>query len=181
MVFISVAVILVGVLCLLDLVLTFGVIRRLRAHTAQLESLGQGGSWTSDLIPSPGFEVGEVTAATVDGETVSAETFAERTLVAFFAQGCTACEEKLPEFVSHAGAVPGGRDRVLAVVSGEPGPMAETIAALASVARVVTGTQADPVVAAFAVRAFPTFGVVEGGTVRAMDNDLARLPAPVRA
>ncbi|SEF94552.1 hypothetical protein SAMN05444920_1011082 [Nonomuraea solani] len=178
MVFLTVAVIVVGALCLLNLLLTFGVIRRLRAHTERLEILGAQGVRTSELIPVPGYEVPEVAAATVDGEPVS---FAERTLVAFFAQGCSACEDKLPEFVSHAGAVPGGRDRVLAVVSGEPGRMAATIDALAAVARVVTGPQADPVIAAFGVRAFPTFGVVEGGTVRAIDNDLARLPEPSRA
>ncbi|MET7328135.1 hypothetical protein [Nonomuraea sp. NPDC005650] len=181
MVFISVAVILVGALCLLDLLLTFGVIRRLRAHTAELERLGRNGAWTGDLMPSPGHEVGDLAVSTVDGEPVSSETFAEETLVAFFAQGCSACEDKLPDFVSHAGAVLGGRDRVLAVVSGEPAQMVETIDALASVARVVAGQQAAPVIDAFAVRAFPAFSLVKAGTVLAVDNDFARLSAPSRA
>ncbi|MFG6192716.1 hypothetical protein [Nonomuraea sp. JJY05] len=181
MVFISVAVVLVGALCLLDLLLTFGVIRRLRAHTAELERLGNNGMWTSDLIPAPGHKVGDLAASTLDGDPVSAATFAEQTLVAFFSQGCSACEDKLPEFVSQAGAVPGGRDRVLAVVSGEPAQMTETLDALSPVARVVAGQQAAPVIDAFAVRAFPTFSLVEAGTVLASDNDLARLPAPSRA
>jgi hypothetical protein len=43
------AVVVVGVLCLIDLLLTFGVIRRLREHTAMLARFQPGGDQVAGL------------------------------------------------------------------------------------------------------------------------------------
>ncbi|GAA0903931.1 TlpA disulfide reductase family protein [Virgisporangium aurantiacum] len=177
--FLVAAVALVAIVCLVDLLLTFGVVRRLRLHNAQLERLGSGGSFIEDSMPSPGDVVEDFAVETVDGERVARSTLAGRTLVAFFAQGCTACVEKLPAFVDFARARPGGRERVLAVVSGPAEETTAMIDDLAPVARVLAGAAATPMTSAFGVRAAPVFCLLdEAGTVLAVDLDFARLPAP---
>ncbi|HET6856330.1 MAG TPA: hypothetical protein VFH94_04445, partial [Streptomyces sp.] len=61
--FVIATVVLVGLLCTLDLVLTVGVIKRLREHTELLAKQGGG-----RMSLGPGDEVGAFSATTVDGE-----------------------------------------------------------------------------------------------------------------
>ena len=78
--FLIAAVVLVGVLCLFDLLLTFAVLRRLREHTAELQRLaGRPGFSSYD----PGMLVGHrlPEAARASGAT----------LVAFFDAQCDTC------------------------------------------------------------------------------------------
>ena len=69
MAILSAAIVVVGLLCLADLLLTFGVIRRLREHTEQLAGLrGQD-------APVTGLADGEIpepfTALSISGERLS--------------------------------------------------------------------------------------------------------------
>lgn len=178
--FLMAAVVLVGAVCLLNLLLTFGVIRRLRLHTAQLEKLGSGGEGlVDDAMPSPGDTVGKFTATTVDGEPVSLDRLVGQTLIAFFAQGCDVCEETIPAFVDYAQSFPGGRRQVLAVVSGVAAEVTEMINDLDPVARVVVEEHTGPVTEAFAMRAFPVFCLVDStGTVLGAEIALALLQVP---
>jgi len=77
MYFVITAVLLVGALCALNLVLTLGVIKRLREHT---DLLAAGSNAPTIGI---GQEVGEFSARTVDGETVSPDLLSGETVVAF--------------------------------------------------------------------------------------------------
>ena len=74
----------------------------------------------------------------------------------------------VPEFVRYAADRDGGRDRVLAVVHARPGEtdlsgVRALVRALSPVARVVDGTDADAVAAAFGVRGWPAVGTVDAG------------------
>jgi thiol-disulfide isomerase/thioredoxin len=181
MLVLTIAVALVGLLCLLDLVLTLGVVRRLREHAEVLANLpGQGGA-----EPPVGAAVGPFAARAVDGERVTQDHLVDQTLVAFFSPGCAPCEELRPAFVRFAAAHPGGRGQVLAVLTApaelDSGEHADAVAELAPVARVVVQEQGDEVVAAaFGVRRYPTLCLVDAnGRIAASGSSLTSLRAPV--
>ncbi|GGM40184.1 TlpA family protein [Longimycelium tulufanense] len=152
--FVIAAVVLVGLLCALDLLLTVGVIKRLREHTELLS--GRGGGQVS---LGPGDEVGKFSVTTVEGEPVHDDMINSETVVGFFSPTCGPCKEMLPKFVEYARGAPAGREQVLAVVAADGQQDAEAVApmlsTLAPVARVLTGRDADAVAGACKVRAFP--------------------------
>ncbi|MFF4737299.1 TlpA family protein disulfide reductase [Streptomyces sp. NPDC001262] len=149
------AVVLVGLLCALDLILTLGVIKRLREHTALMAKFAANSPGRPPVI-EVGAEVGEFSAVTVDGAALTRDSLSGDTLVAFFSPNCGPCHEMIPKFVAYARATAGGRDRVLAVVVGTTERSRDQVAALTPAARVVVEA-GDPVVSeAFKVRGFPT-------------------------
>jgi thiol-disulfide isomerase/thioredoxin len=150
------AVVIVGVLCVLNLLLTYGVIRRLREHG---ELLAKGGPAVPDLMARPGAVVGPFAATTVDGDELVADDLGPGTLVGFFSPSCPACVHQLPEFVDAAAAHPGGRDGVLAVVGGHE-EAAEQVAALSSGARVVVAAPGAEIEKAFEVKGYPAFAML---------------------
>jgi hypothetical protein len=147
------AVVVVGLLCVLDLILTLGVIRRLREHTELLANMGGGGGPPAVAI---GEEIGEFATFTVDGESLSREHLADDTLVAFLSPDCSPCHEKLPKIVEFARATRDRRDRVLAIVVGDADRADPFTAALRSVARVVVEGHDGALTAAFKTSIFPT-------------------------
>lgn len=147
------ALISVGVVCALDLVLTLGVIKRLRDHTEQLaKAAGVGRAPIIDV----GEEVGEFSTATVDGERLNREALVDETLVAFFSPTCEPCKAKLPKFREYAAALPGGSRRVLAIVVGDEEESAAFVSDLSPVARVVVETHEGALSTAFKAQAYPT-------------------------
>ncbi|MEU4572835.1 TlpA disulfide reductase family protein [Nonomuraea sp. ATR24] len=152
------AVVLLGVLSLLNLALTAGLIRRLR----QFDAPARG-------VPV-GHPVGGFTAQDTEGRPVARELLTGPTLVGFFTPGCEPCEDLLPRFVARAGALP---HDCLAVVHAVRAEDAEGYAArLAGAARVVVEGPGGPVQRAFQVAAFPAVFLVGGdGTVLAGDLD----------
>jgi hypothetical protein len=176
------ALILVGAICLLDLILTLGVIRRLREHTTHLETLLRAGAGApaASGLPAVGGTVGEFAARTLDGEDLSRRSLSGETLVAFFSPGCKPCLEKLPGFLDHAARRIGGRRLVLAIVAGGDAAGAEMAETLSPVARVVVEDGYDgPVARAFGVREYPAFCLVDSeGTIVAAEGDVVRLALP---
>jgi thiol-disulfide isomerase/thioredoxin len=161
---------LVGLLCALDLILTLGVIRRLREHSAELNRVSRG--------PMPSITRGEAVTAfetvTTDGDRLSREQLVDDTVVAFFAPDCKVCREKMPKFLEYARTLPGGRRQVLAVVVGEEDECATYATMLAPVAQVVVEEQGGPLSLAFAVIGFPALLQVardaQGRLVATTDN-----------
>ncbi|QIS18657.1 hypothetical protein [Nocardia terpenica] len=153
MVFLIAAVVLVGAVCALDLLLTLGVVKRLREHTALLAA-------RMPVLGAPnietGMEIGEFATVTVDGSPLIPESLRTGTLVGFFTPDCRPCQEMLPKFVEYAKAVPGGRDRVLAVVVGNAGEAGDMVADLIPVARVVTEGDGGELTRAFRMVYFPS-------------------------
>ncbi|MCP9949597.1 TlpA family protein disulfide reductase [Actinomadura madurae] len=151
---------------LLDLVLTLGVIRRLREHTELISNVSSGGRRPYAILDE-GETAGPFDAVATTGEPVSRDLLSGRTLVGAFTPRCSACEEKLPAFLDSARTFPGGRDQVIAVVVG-PEDEAETYRErLEPVARVVVEPPATGAVGtALALGSFPAFGVLDqSGTV----------------
>jgi len=165
---------LVGLLCLADLLLTFGVIRRLREHTEQLAGLrGQD-------APVTGLPYGATpeafSALTDSGERLQGP--AGLRVVAFFAAGCSACPERVPAFLDYLRVNEIARDAVLTVIiSTEPEPVSYQ-ERLAEVAPVCVEPHDGEVSTAFNIRAVPAFCVLDGaGSVIAYSDDPAALPA----
>lgn len=153
--------------CLLDLVLTLGVIRRLRQHTELISTMsGQVAYLSSGRRPhailAEGETAGPFEAVATTGEPVSRDGLPDWTLVGAFTPHCSACEEKLPAFVDHAKTYPGGRDQVIAVVVGSESEAETYRKQLEPVARVIIEPPMTGAVGmALALTSFPAFGVLD--------------------
>lgn len=166
MAYLIAAVALVAALCLLDLVLTFGVIRRLRAMSTAV-TLDEDGN---ELAPRAGDPVADFAGTTTEGEVVSRDSVTGA-LVAFLSPNCKPCKASLPELLRVAEAGP-----VVAVVVGDSADMTDMIGKLSPVARVLTEEPFGPVSTAFAVRSFPTFRKVgPDGTLAAAGLDVTHV------
>lgn len=163
MTFLVAAIVVVGVLGVVNLLFSFGVIRRLREHT---EILNEIGGRAGSVMLEPGQKVAGFEAATVDGAPVALAAAGGPALVGFFTPGCGPCSAKLPAFVELAREHPGGRDRVFAVVlSHDDAEAAPYVQDLAAVAQVVRGVEGGPMPKAFGVQGFPAFAVVDADSV----------------
>ncbi|MEV5709239.1 TlpA disulfide reductase family protein [Actinoallomurus sp. NPDC052274] len=174
------AVLLIGLLCTFDLILTLGVIKRLREHTELLSVMGSAGV---PPIIEVGTEIGDFSTSTVDGESVNRESLSGETLVAFFSPTCAPCQEKLPKFVEYARSMSGGRNHVLAAVVGGVEEAAPFVAALSPVAQVVVADRDSMLATAFNAKAFPTVLMVASDhsgrlVVTSNEVDLEPLNAP---
>jgi hypothetical protein len=168
----------------LNLLLTVGVIRRLRQHTEQLANVQAMGP-PGDIMIGAGEQVDQFAATTTDGEPVSRELLSGQTLVGVLSPDCGACKERLPEFISLAEAFPGGRGQVLAVLAGEREHVQAYRERLEPVARVVIEpSSGGPVSTALQIQGFPSFAVLDStGTVLGSGSDPHELPvvAPAAA
>ena len=179
----NVIVVAVGLLCLLDLVLTAGVVRRLREHSAHLEKLlaGRTGPPGGELpVLAPGTAVAPLSGVTVEGEPVSTADLGDRALVAFFSPSCAPCRLIMPQFVERARRF-GGRERTLAVlnVTGDE-DASEYVRQLAPVARVVVERPDGAISEAMRVSAFPSVYLLDltgdAPVVLAGGTDLSVVP-----
>lgn len=133
-------------------------------------------------IPAVGETAGDFEIMTIDGEPVSRARLVDETLVAFFVPGCDACVRALAEFVAYAGGVAGGRERILAVITGRPGETAGMVEVLHPVAKVIVDRAGDTVSRAFRVGSFPAFCVVDGnGTVVTAGSVMPLLRCAIQA
>jgi hypothetical protein len=171
---------LVGTLCLVDLLLTLGVVRRLREQTKLIDALYEAVGTGALAGAGGGLAVGEVVAdfdaTTMDGTRVTRDLLPEGTVVAFLSPDCKGCHEQLPELASWAASQ--DRSRVLAVVDGRSGDPEQLITTLSPVAQVITADAFSQVAGAFRVQSFPSFFQVDaGGRLLATAPRISRLPA----
>jgi thiol-disulfide isomerase/thioredoxin len=157
---------------LLNLLLTFGVIRKLRVHDALLTAPGAHSG--SDATLPVGSTVATVAAATVGGRTVSSVHRDGTQLVGFFSPGCGACEERIPEFVRYherSGIA------ALAVVVADAADSEPYVARLPGHVDVVVEPQDGPFGAAFGVTSYPALCLVDqSGVILAGGNSFQQLP-----
>jgi hypothetical protein len=168
----------VGALCLIDLLLTLGVIRRLREHTAMFTTMQPREMGVTALndgeFPQP-FRA-------TDADSINVKGPAGLRIVAFFSTTCPVCPVRVPTFADYVRAHPVGQDEALAVVTGEPDGWMSYLADLAEVAHVCTEELGGPISRAFAVQGFPAFFVLGAdGAVQASGHDPAELPTPIAA
>jgi thiol-disulfide isomerase/thioredoxin len=147
-------------LTVVNLLLTFGVIRRLRTHTELLSARA-----VPEVMVGVGESPGDFSAGAVDGEVVSRASLVGEQLVGFFSPGCGPCVEMVPRFAERAAVV--GRAHAVAVVVGDAGDAAEFVAVLEPVARVVLepGPGEGTLSGAFGVKGFPAVCVLDGEKV----------------
>lgn len=173
------AVVLALALGMLNLLLLLAVIRRLREHTAMLA--GRSSDDDPGLIKA-GDAPADFSATDTDGRPVRRQDLTGDVLVAFFSPNCPACTEALPRFVEHAAAFPGGRQQVLAVVSGDEPEVPAMAGLLTSVARVVLDGVDGSLARAFEVHAFPCWCLLDPtGTVQRSGSGWSLLPVPAPA
>ncbi|MFG1948729.1 TlpA family protein disulfide reductase [Nonomuraea sp. NPDC048826] len=148
------AVVLLGLLCLVNLLLTVGIIRRLRARPAR-----QGLSHTED-----GLAI---------GERIPLEVMRGPGLIGFFAPGCEPCEEMLPGFAERA--TQGSGEAIAVLVAETEEGAADYAAALAGAARVVVEPSlGGPLQTALRVTGYPTVYLVDAANrVTGTEMDLA--------
>lgn len=158
------AIVILALLCLANLALTAGIVRRLREHTVQLANTAAA---APDFMLLAGQPFGDFTARTVTGEPIDETVIEPDTLVGFFSPSCGTCAAEMPRFAKLARQHPGGMSRVLSVVVGQTAESARPAAMLGDVGRVVVAAHGDnPVETAFAVRGFPAYCLTgQGGTV----------------
>lgn len=164
-----------GALLLFNLLLTFGLIRRLR----QVQS-GVSADPDGPTLPDIGTAVGGFRATVTTGAAVSSDDLARGSrLVGFFSLTCSPCQALKAALLTDPPA-----ERFLAFVLYDEEPdlasaattMAEELAAIADVAVVRTESAATR---AFGIRAYPSLIRVEDGVITAAGHhrsDLATGP-----
>jgi hypothetical protein len=163
-------------LCLVNLLLMLGIVRRLRDHESRIQemSMQRGPDWHPiDPIPSVGESIEEFTAETVDGAAIDHRSVFGATAV-FLDANCDSCHDRIPEIAQWAKG--GERARIFAFVNGQDEEKAEIIAALNPVTQVVSDTFQLHVTKSFRVRKFPAYLALDNrGTITAAGEDFHTL------
>lgn len=173
----SVAIAALSLLSLVNLMVTAGVVRRLREHRAILDKVA--GEPPQVMRPA-GAVVDHFASTSVDGEPIERDLLAGLTLVGFFSPTCGPCHERLPDFLARARSTPGGRGQVIAVVVERGEPAEEMVTSLSAACRVAVEPPGGDLAESFGVRGFPAFGLVDrAGVIVASGIDLSAIPVPV--
>ncbi|MDA0637660.1 hypothetical protein OUY22_29995 [Nonomuraea sp. MCN248] len=168
-----------GLLCLINLVLTLAVIRRLRDHTERLGVLQAGDP--SQALLAPGTSLPTLRAESVDGETIDSRVTSPE-VVALLSTECSVCLEQLPDLVGLITDRRLDRPAAVAVIMGDDSAQAEQLVEkLLPIASVVRQPWGGPIEKAFQARAFPAFYLASEGVVRAASISVADLDRPVPA
>src|ERR1022692_1555422 len=177
-VFLGAAVAVVGALCLLDLLLTFGVIRRLREHT---EMLSTGGMPDMPVIGlASGEPVAAFSALALGGELLNGATGLR--VAGFFSSACSACPERVGPFMEYLAGHRVARESMLSVVVTPENGLPPYADRLSEAGQVCAVQQDSDVVKAFKVSGFPAFCLLDAdGALVTASYDPARLPAPAAA
>lgn len=162
MAFLVAGLVLVGVIAVLNLLLTMAVIRRLRRQEAMMSMPDM------DSGPAIGSKLPAFSAEPVSGDVVTSDDLiGSPAILAFFSTDCSACKTSIPYLVEYAEVNNLKPRQVLVVVGGEDREKRDEIAAeLNSVASVVYEAHHGPMAANFDVKALPTFVMIDDkGTV----------------
>jgi hypothetical protein len=168
------AVLLVGALGVGNLLLTIGVIRRLRNYEELLtDELAQHSSGD----PVVGTALPEFSARTVGGRSIGLSDFMNNSYFAFVSVSCAPCGDQLSRFVELMAARPD--ERSLVVI--EPGGQRQTEEFVAMASRTSDVVLGGGAFDAFRIDRWPTFLYVEEGRVIANANQVALLAVKVSA
>ena len=160
------------------LLITYGLVRRLRAHTDLLAVLTAG---ASRLLPA-GTPIPAFTAETTGGDTITQASLWHPAAVALLAVDCPHCRTNLPDFIAYAHGGGYAPAQILAVVtSGEhtdPAARDTMVGALTPHAAVVCEpSQGGTITTALSIQAFPTFYLTSAdATLTAGAHAVSQLP-----
>lgn len=145
----------------LDLLLTVGLVRRVREHQSQIEAVGARGLHLG--IPV-GTQVPPVDVLDVRDQEVP-RTWPGDTVVGFFSTTCDACREHLPEYLTWASQR--NRLRNICVVDGPIEDALEMARGTDDVARLVLAPHAKALADKFEISGVPVLFEVVNGRVSA--------------
>jgi hypothetical protein len=154
-------IIVVGLIALVDLVLTYGLIRRVNSIQAQPHSIDPG------LVPAAGHRIGDFVAKATDNREITEREFKGlETFAAFVMVGCGPCHRLAEELSQMA---PPELPLLLFIASsqGADEEVARIAAQVPFAAAVCVVEPTGAVTEAFGVSGFPTVIRVGEGTVRA--------------
>lgn len=175
MVFLTAGLVVVALAVAVDLILTVGVVRRLRQHTAMLAASGRT---PAPEPPKVGDSIRPFTATATDGQIVSREALPQGGLVVFLSPGCQPCEEQLPGLAAALRESGRPRGTTLVVLIADPAEATHMISALETLAVVVCETPpATQLQEAFGVWSAPLALIVEDSTIKELSMDTAKLAA----
>jgi hypothetical protein len=163
----------VSAVAMLNLVLSFAIIRRLRVADG---ARAGGAQPDDDDMPLPGTVVGAFTVATVDGDELTEQALATgATFVALVQPGCPACGTFADALDRRDVHLPEGSIVLVAPGHGaDTEPFARRLSAHARVGLLV---KENDLLAFGAVNALPAYLRIEHGVVAAADHRASRLLA----
>ncbi|MGW4641188.1 TlpA family protein disulfide reductase [Sphaerisporangium sp. NPDC004334] len=172
----NIAIVFIGGLCVLNLALTYGVIRRLREQSA---TVVDGQRTIRAGIADVGTSPDPFSATFTDGRVFSSDKLPDWTIVAFFSESCAACHEGLPTFLRRAKELQVDNQEIISVVTGDERATVAMVRRLEKVSSVVVEPSDGSMVKAFGVSQFPALCLLDGsGAVVATGWDLDSLLTP---
>jgi hypothetical protein len=170
------AVVVVGLVTALNLVLTAGMIRRIKDHEQRLSEIGTGEGEAPAAQPPVGAPVPDFTVSTTTGQQITNTELGKDGYIGFFAVGCPPCEQQLPDFVRFLHGVDG--TPALIVIEAPTAEAAASYLAAADGMPVVVDT-GDGLVGRFGVNRFPSMAHLSDGVVAANAHTAAHLATRV--
>ena len=172
---------LVTILCVLNLVLALGIIRRLRHHSELLKPSGSGSEHASvpdiPILPA-GQRPAPFEVTTYDGATLTLDDLAGEALLGFFSPGCQSCRDRVPEFLARHLQRPADTGPAVAVITGHDQDSDDMAASLAEHVIVVRQAPGGPLLNAFQVAGYPMVLLLgRDGAVVASGFDFTDFPA----
>jgi hypothetical protein len=151
------AVVILAMVSALNVLLLFSVARETQRNSELLWEAAERGVPAKAL--AVGATVGRFLVHDTDGEALSDTSSTGTTLVAFLVPGCGSCRRTRKQLQTVAARWPGGRSRVIVVVSGSDATEAYA-SSLAGLARIVLDHN-DVVRKAFGVRGTPALFLIK--------------------
>lgn len=182
MAYLTAAVTLFGLLSIVNLALTLGIVRRLRTQRHESPPTAKGDPFKGSGL-SVGEPVGSFSVRDTQGRPLSRDSLREGMLVAFLSPGCLPCEELLPSVVELGRAAGPGQVLAVVVLNEDGGARPDAfVAALSPVATVAVTRLEGELTRAFSIQGMPT-GVRMGpeGRIAASGRALLRVPHPAKA
>lgn len=170
--------VLLGLLLVLNLLLTTAVIRKLRRHDELLRDF-------NGPSPLPRITAGDAVPAfstqAIDGPLTAADLATAPTLIAFAAPGCSGCEEARPALIELLADRRQRGEEGWVVIADDQGDGGTLVGEFGAHARVVVEHPGDgPLHQALGVSAYPNYVLVgAGGRVARVGADLAEVAAAV--
>jgi thiol-disulfide isomerase/thioredoxin len=166
------------VLVLVNLLLSFGIVRRLRTHARLLPASAPAPRFASRVLGRP---VGDFSAVADSGAPLSTAWLrGAPTVVGFAMPGCRPCHREIPLLAEYLDALPDRTAKALVVVSTLPqegDDFDEATASLRGLAEVVREPADGPLQTAFGVSMYPSFFIVDpDGIVTDQTGTVAQLP-----
>ncbi|QIS15136.1 redoxin domain-containing protein [Nocardia arthritidis] len=170
----NILVVVLSIITALNLLVTYGLVRRIRVHSDLLEELV--GATTARALPV-GTPIPAFTTHAIDGSRLADTDLRHPAAIALFAVDCPHCRTNLPDFIAYIQGAGYARDHVLAMVTTRDAtdPMVEMLTPTTTL--VCEPNSEGAVATAFGIQAYPTFYLTDdNGVITAATHAVRQLP-----